>query len=211
MNIEYYAFALFLAGLVCLIAIICKALFGNVRRQRKLLDEKEAKLLQLYQAVEGIMEEFGDQVRAAAEEIGEYKNRTAFIAASLASLPPEPPKEEPMKIERLLQAEIIDSIRLKAANEALSRAEKIVKGDAQKSREIPAKGDSGTVFQRFFDETMMQPPPPTATDMPAKHMRSEAILTLAGEGKTDAQIASELGITQNEVRLIIDLLGGKNV
>jgi len=35
--------------------------------------------------------------------------------------------------------------------------------------------------------------------------RRESILTLAEEGKTHAQIARELGITQNEVKLVIGL------
>jgi len=149
MRIEYYAFASFLTGLICLIAIICKVLFANIKQQYKLLDEKETKVLKLYQAVESIMEEFSDQVQAATEEI------RGFGA-----------KREP----------------------AL----------------LTIKNDSGSVFQRVFEEAAMQPPP-TCVEAPKKQTRNEAILALAEEGKTDAQIASELGITQNEVRLIYSL------
>ena len=69
MGIQYYAFALFVSGLICLIAILCKVLFADFRRQHKLLDEKETKLLELYRTVEGIMEELSDQSKATMEEL----------------------------------------------------------------------------------------------------------------------------------------------
>jgi len=205
-GIGYYAFSLFLAGLVCLIAIICKVLFSNVKRQQKLLDEKESNLLHLYQSVENIIEEFNDQVKATTTEIREYDNRTAVLAALLAAPPPEPEKKEPEQLEKIVRAKRADSNRQKPANVAPAKAEKIAKGDAGRSRDVPEKSDSGSVFQRFFDETLVQPPPP-APEMTEKQARSEAILMLAEEGKTDAQIARELGITQNEVMLIIGLTG----
>ena len=149
MKIEYYAFASFLTGLICLIAIICKVLFANMKQQYKLLDEKETKLLQLYQAVESIMEEFSDQVKVTTEEIIEY-------------------------------------------------------GAKQKPALLVTKKESEPVFQQVLEEAVTQPPPICA-ETPKKQTRNETILALAEEGKTDAQIASELGITQNEVRLIYSL------
>jgi len=200
-GIDFYAFALFIAGLLCLIAILCKVLFANVKRQYKLLDEKETKLLQLYQTVESIMEEFSDQIKAATEEIKEFELRTAARAAA-AILPPEPLKRE--VLEKLPRAERVDSSRMRAANDVLARAERIVKSDALKNGAHPPNGDGGTVFHRLFDETVGEAPE-GAAETPNKQERTEAILALAGEGKTDAQIAQELGITQNEVKLVIGL------
>ena len=212
MSIEYYAFALFIAGLMCLIAVLCKLLFSNVKRQSKMLDEKESKILKLYQTVESIMEEFNDQVKATMEEIREYELRAAKRAATLALMPeptpPEPPKAE--HFERLPRAERIDPGRLKAANEALERAERIVKRDTLRVDSQSANRDSGAVFQRLFDETVAEtPPPPVETETLSKQARTEAILALAEEGKSDAEIARELSITQNEVKLVIGLTSRK--
>jgi len=203
MGIEYYAFALFITALICLIAILCKVLFSNVKQQHKLLDEKESKLLQLYQTVESIMDEFNDQVKAMTEELNEYELRLAKRAAAVCMpKPQEPAKAE--TTERLPRAERVDSSRIRAAGEMLARAERIIKNDTPKPPVTPAKSDKGAVSQRLFEETAAEPAGAAAETQP-QQTRNEAILALSAEGKTDAQIASELGITQNEVKLVIGL------
>jgi len=205
MGIEYYAFALFIAALLCLIAILCKVLFSNVKRQYKLLDEKESKLLQLYRSVESVMEEFGDQVKATTDELKEYEARVSARAASfIMPKPVEAAKVE--QFEKLPRAERIDTGRIRAANEMLARAERIVKSNALKNPAPPAKNENGTVFQRLFDEQVSEP---AAAETTVQHVKNEAILKLSEEGKTDAQIASELGITQNEVKLVFGITGKK--
>ena len=204
MSAGYYAFALFVTGLICVIAIICKLLFANVRKQYKILDEKETKLLRLYQSVESLMEDFNDQAKATVDEIREYGSRNSIGAAFIAPPILEHGEKGFLQPEGPMRAERGGSNRLKAANEVLARAEKMAKSNTAKAPAVSAKNDKNEVFQRLFEEAAMQP----ATDdseTPSKQARSEAILTLAEEGKTDAQIASELGITQNEVRLIIEL------
>ena len=199
MGIEFYAFALFIAGLVCLIAVLCKVLFSDLKRQHKLLDEKETKLLQLYRTVENIMEEFTDQVKATSEELKDFESRAAKRALSLA-LPPEAEKKEHL-IEKPPRSVTVDSTRIRAASEVLERAERIIRSDTIKP---PKSGNEGAVFKMFFDETEAEL---TAleTETNSKLSRNDAILALAADGKTDAQIASELGITQNEVKLVIGL------
>ena len=86
----------------------------------------------------------------------------------------------------------------------LERAERIIKSETLKPPDSTGKGNSGVVFQRFFDETAGEPQEETPARMD-KQSRKEAILALAAEGKTEAQIASELGITRNEVKLVIGL------
>ena len=209
MGLGYYAFALFIAGLICLVGILFKVLFSNVKRQRKLLDEKESKLLQLYQTIEGIMEEFSDQVKATAEEMREYEMRAAARATSFAVQPAAQPEAIiAEQAERRPRAEKIGSTRIRAASDALARAERIIKNDTLKNPAVTVKNANGVVFQRLLDETSvekLQEEP----EAPAQQIRNEAILALADEGKTDAQIASELGITQNEVKLVIGITGRK--
>ena len=201
MGMEYYMFALFIAGLICLIAILCKMLFADLRRQHKLLDEKETKLLQLYQTIESIMEEFADQAKATTLEIKEFESRFPRQPS------PAPPPQKPGKtgtIEKLQRSVTVDSSRIRAASQVLERAERIIKSDAPKVQAHTGSSNNAVVFQRFFDETASEPVEPEV-GLSAKQSREKAILELASEGKTEAQIASELGITRNEVKLVIGL------
>ena len=206
MGIEYYAFALFVAGLVCVIAIICKVLFANVKRQKKLLDDRESQILQLYTSFETLLEEYTEQVKITTTELKEHEYRaTAHIAAF--DLPPELEKKEKV-LEKLPRTVPLDANRLRVANEVLERAERIIKSDAILPPTPPEKEENGAVFQKFFDDTMESTPPPPPTEAEKKasvQTRTEAILALAAEGKTDIEIASELGITRNEVLLVIGL------
>ena len=205
MGIEYYAFALFIAGLICVIAIICKVLFGNIRRQKKLLDERESQILQLYTSVETLMEEFNEQVKLTTSELKEHEYRaTSHISAF--DLPPELEKKEQV-LEKLPRSLPFDANRIRVAGEVLERAERIVKSDNIVQPASQAK-DDGAVFQKFFDDTIeATPPPPPSAEEKAQTVktRTEAILELAEEGKSDVEIASELGITRNEVLLVIGL------
>jgi len=214
MGIEYYAFALFVAGLVCVIAIICKVLFANVKRQQKLLDERESQILKLYTSVETLMEEFSDQVKATMEEIKEYEYRsTAHITAF--DLPPELEKKEQVQvIEKLPRTLPLDANRIRVAGEVLERAERIIKNEVITNPVTassafhaapPAKEENGAIFQKFFDESAEAAPPVNGTEASATQTRTDAIRALAAEGKSDVEIARQLGITRNEVMLVVGL------
>jgi len=212
MGIEYYAFALFVAGLICIIAILCKVLFSDVKRQQKLLDERESSILQLYNSIETIMEEFNDQVKATMEELREYEHRaTSHIAAF--DLPPELEKKEQV-LEKLPRTLPLDANRIRVAGEVLERAERIIKKEVISTPTFNGtvapvrpqeKEETGAVFQRFFDESAEAPVPPPQTEVSNAQKRSEMILALAEEGRSDVEIASRLGITRNEVQLVIGL------
>jgi len=203
-ELEHYAFALFIAGLICLIAILCKVLFSNIKKQYKLLDEKETKLLQLYQTVENIMEEFTDQAKATTDEIKEYENRLHRYTAiaTQAPVPQETVKPEPA--EKPSRSVTVDSTRIRAASEVLQRAERIIKSDTPYPQGSDGKGKNGVVFQRFFDDTVSEEAEAASVEN-SKQSREKAILALSADGKTEGEIASELGITRNEVKLVIGL------
>jgi len=207
MGIEYYAFSLFIAALICVIAIIFKVLFADVKRQMKMLDERESQILQLYTSVETLMEEFNDQMRVTTEELKEYEYRATSNMPAF-DLPPELEKKEKV-IDKLPRTLPLDANRIRVAGEVLERAERIIKSDAIANPPAPQeKDENAPVFQKFFDESAeaLPPSPPAVVDeKPNAQSRSETILALADEGKSDIEIASELGITQNEVQLVIGL------
>ena len=207
MEIKYYAFALFIAGLVCLIAILCRVLFADLRRQHKLLDEKESQVLDLYRKVESIIEDFEDQSKVSMDEIREYENRAAKRAAT-AALPPEPPKPAPAPKDtaefKPPVMDVVETNRMRVAGEVLARAERMVKNSSVVQSAVPSKSNGGDVFQRLFDDTITETPPPSE-EQHGHSARNDAIIALAESGKSASQIARELGITQNEVSLVIGL------
>ena len=212
MGLEYYAFALFVAGLICVIAIICKVLFANVKGRKKLLDEREAQIMLLYTSVETLMEEFNDQIKITIDELKEKEYRaTAHMTAF--DLPPELEQKE-QALERLPRSLPFDANRIRAAGEVLERAERIVKSDniinldsaqtnSPQADTSAREKENSAVFQKFFDDSVEANP--STAELAQPQTRSSAILALANKGKTDVEIASELGITRNEVQLVIGL------
>ncbi|MDR0490921.1 MAG: hypothetical protein LBH28_06725 [Oscillospiraceae bacterium] len=206
MDIKYYGFALFIAILVCLVAVLCRALFGGIKRQLKLFDEKESQFMALYRSIESIMEEWNDQVKASKDEIKEFENhasvRLASIIAQMA-----PGKEE--ADHKPLQFAAAGPDRIGSAGEVLARAEKMAKQSTGIRPDASKKNDRGTVFRRLFDERIGELST-GSDDTPAKPSKNDSILALAEDGKTVPQIARELGITQNEVNLVIGIMGMKS-
>jgi DNA-binding NarL/FixJ family response regulator len=225
---QAYLFALYIFGLICLVAVLCRILFFNAKRQNALLDEKEEKMLKLYQSIETIAEEFEDQVKEALDEIKEVENRTikvvaqlkaqdtaireaaaAAAAAAVAALPEEETTyKEPMRINGS-KTKTVDSTRFKAASEVLERAERMVIGGKPKNSETRVRSVNGLEFQRIIDETVTDQYPPQP-ELSEKQKRTNDVLALSAEGKTVTQIARELGITRNEVTLVIELGGKEN-
>ena len=252
MGIEYYAFALFIAALICLIAILFKLLFANLKQQRRMLEEKEKNLLQLYQTVESIMDDFNDQIATAMDDIREYESRAAAYRAAYTVLSSVQPNGYARQSEQELpvangqsampiqsaapvqptesghpttqgsetsshewvvsddtpaRAMTVDSTRIRAAGEVLERAERMIKSNAERSgarQSSRAANGGGEVIQRLFDDSVSDVPA-SGSDVSVPHKRRDIILALHGEGKSNALIAKELGITQNEVKLVIDL------
>jgi len=206
LGLEYYAFALFIAGLISVIAILCKVLFSNVKRQKKLLDERESQILQLYNTVETLMEEFNDQVKITTAELKEQEYRaTSHISAF--NLPPALEEKEQV-LEKLPRTLPLDATRLKAATEVIESAQRVIKNDKIILPPEPQKEENGAVFQKFFDDTAESTPPLPPTEQERQNSiktRTDMILELANEGKSDVEIASELGITRNEVLLVVGL------
>jgi len=220
MGIGHYVFALFVAVLICVIAIVFKLLFANVRAQRKLLDEQESKLLQLYVSVETLMEDFNEQVKLTTAELKEHEHRAseyrdAATSMSVFQLPPELEKKEQVAVEKLPRTPPFEANRIRAAGEVLERAERIVNKSnvavtAQPQTQSQPQQEGSGVFQKFFDDAVDTPVPESTTSAsnnPSTHSRTDAILALAAEGKSDVEIAQELGITRNEVLLVVGLRG----
>ena len=153
-----------------------------------MLEEKETKLLLLFKNVEEIMAEFNKQASAAMEDMKQHEIRIASRAAAVEREEVRSPAEE---------------ARTKVADDVRRATENMEKKDEKKKPEPPAKLNSAP-FQRIIDVTEEEPlenPPPGS----AKSARRDAVIALKDEGKTVAQIAQGLGITQNEVKIIIGL------
>lgn len=125
MGIEYYWYALFVAILLCLVAILCKFLFANVKQQHKvihkMLDEKESKLLRLYQDVEEIMEEFTLQAKSATEDIkdGALANNSISTLKNVEAVTekkPEPPANDSLVFKNLIDVTVDEPLPISSAS-----------------------------------------------------------------------------------------------
>lgn len=212
MGLEYYIFALFIAALVCVVAIIFKILFSNVKKQskilEKMLDERMTEILHMYNSVETIMEEFQDQAKATIDEqkLREQEYRAALKNMEAFQLPPEL-EGKGNAIEKLPRESGLNANKIKAAGDIIERAEHLVAPEPVRAAAPEPKPEpKPQVFKKFFDEASEAPPPtPYSPAAISGGSRKDEILALANEGKTDVEIASSLGITRNEVQLVVGL------
>jgi hypothetical protein len=87
-----YGFAFFVFLLLCVFALLCKVLFLRDKSfVRKMLDDKEKKLLTLYGSMEDMMDEFNQTALAANEEINRHINKMHNAKAAIEQTPPPPP------------------------------------------------------------------------------------------------------------------------
>lgn len=184
MQLEYYGFALFVFVLICIIIILCKRLFADVKSQRKLLEEKETKLLKIYQTLEDAMDEFYDLVAESKSELDE-KYRSLTSAAD--EVPARIRTDETAGInEGGAPLEPEDELRGAAKRNALEEA-------------AGKRGGFGEILADRVENAREEEAPMTAE---RKH---ESIIEMAKNGMSRSDIAKELKITQNEVDLVIGM------
>ncbi len=103
MELKYYGFAFFIFVLICLLMVLYNFLFSDLKRQRKLLDEKENKLLRFYQSVEEALDDFNDSVEKSfsemdsrLKELGDLHAETErFMREISVRMPDKLPQQSP--------------------------------------------------------------------------------------------------------------------
>jgi DNA-directed RNA polymerase specialized sigma24 family protein len=184
MSADYYVFAFYEFLLICVILLLCRALFSRAKKQKAKLEEKEAKLLKLYQTVEDAMDELYDLASESKSEIEEALNKLSSLMGSLAKAEIGGPGTPSLK------ADASETEFQKDRRDGVKQTD----GDRERFRE-PIKPDKE------------QTRPTSAADQAERRYatRAEIILERSRSGKTSAQIAKELGITLNEVDLVIGM------
>ena len=176
MEAKYYLFAVFVFALICAAIFLCHYLFSDIRRQKKMLDDKEAKLLRLYQSLEDVMEEFSDSVNLAGEDIKAQKEQMARQQQELYAY---------MKELRL---------------GVLTEKEEEIKAGAEPQNEVLFKDYLAEYDQNQKTEAKEEEP------QTAAHGKNrDKILAMAAYGQDRLQIARELNITLNEVDLVLEM------
>lgn len=190
MGIEYYAFAFYVFILVCIIILLCRAVFSRYKKQKMLFDEKEAKLLKLYQTVEDAMDEFFDMAAESKSEMDEALRKLSSMTG--------------------VAYKNVGGLRQQRSIPDVSEHAGIVSGIGGDLTAEEADGAGQLHINRTGltqkEETLRNT---SAASDSASFSRNDAILRLFRCGKTRAQIAQELNITQNEVDLIIGM--NKNI
>lgn len=186
MGYEYYLFATYVFLLVCVVLLICKKLFSDTKRQKRAFDDMEKKLLRTYETVEEAIDEFYD---LAQESKAEMEKKHSEIKDLISDFPPSSPST-PVENEPV------------AAPVAALPKPKARKSTA-KQRAI-SEPDNHPVFEQLVSEKVGN------FDTPVSPL-FENVQSLAAQGKSRAEIAKELKITQNVVGLVLGLSKIKEV
>lgn len=171
---NYYLFATYLFVLIIILVIVCKYFFADVKRQRRMLDEKEKQLLDTFRTLEDAMDDYYAIVEDAREEL-EKKSRELENRLLLPESQ-EKRAEDALKYEMALK---------KAAAENPTKAEEPKSEQSDESR-------SG--FEQMFSDA--------AANITAKSELHGKIVEMSGQGRPRAEIAKALRITQTEVDLV---------
>lgn len=170
---NYYLFATYVFILVCIIVIICKYLFADVKRQRRMLDEKEKQLLDTYRTLEDAMDDYYAAVSDAQSELEEKRLALESQILLPAAAPVEAPEPKPAKPKKA----------------SVKKPVKPVEAPVEEPRD-----DSQLVFEQILSDA--------AANVSTKSQLHENILELTRQGKSRAEVAKLLQITQNEVELV---------
>jgi hypothetical protein len=181
MEMNYYLFASYLFVLICVLVIVCKYLFADVKRQRRMLDEKEKQLLDTFRTLEDAMDDYYALVEQAK---GELASKSRELENRLFLTDIEPQQE---------QLPDIDTVQLsKAAKKAVTK--KPVKMPVSK----PEPTDENQLaFDQLFTNAI--------SNVSVKTKLHDKVADMTKQGRSRAEIAKTLKITQNEVELIMGM------
>lgn len=133
----YYLFAAYVFFLVCAILVICKFMFADVRRQKKLLEEAEKKLLQTYGRLEDAMDEFQYvaeksrlELQAQAEDIEKRLSSYTLV---------RPPRDEvPISAEKAVPSTGLHEVSKTGAYDPQAFESLLIQVKEQAPKELPA-------------------------------------------------------------------------
>jgi hypothetical protein len=185
--LPYYLFAFFVFILVCLVLLLWRFLFAGLKRERIYLEHKEEELHVLLQT---LRKEADDFFYLAADKTAEISDERKRIAALISGFTlPQSAENEPAAVrysepEPVVQAAPFNEFR-KAIEEAV-----IKQNEPPPAPVIPKVEPT--------DSALINPVKPEV-----KNSKREQITELLDSGKDAVQVAKELGITRNEVDLVV--------
>jgi hypothetical protein len=185
-----YVFAIILLVIlnICTIAFLSKYIFSDLKRRSADFEEKTGELFKMYEDVEGYMETFYTESDA-------LKTKLEALAADVAELKTAIREVSTDRSEYAKKGRRASAAKPKPS--APSSWDLFGTGEQDNAGEIAAvSGESGGDAAEIV--------PDAAADIP-RETRLEGVLKLHREGKTHSQIAKELGVTKNEVDLIIKM------
>lgn len=174
----YYLFAFFVFILICLILLLWRFLFAGLKRKERMeLERKEEELKTLLTTLRKEADDFFDLASDKSAEISDERKRVAALVAGFAL----PQTAEPVR--RLAEPEFteIKPAPFKEFQKAID--------EAAKRHNAPKETEDITA--------------PDTEPAEVKPSRREQIIALSDSGKDLAQIAKDLGITRNEVDLVL--------
>ena len=195
MGFQYYLFAFYIFLLVLVLMFLYNYYFSDIKRQKKLLDEKESKLLRLYQTLEDVLDEYYDTAATAKREISETMNeinlKSGELFEDIATFANET-ADRRVPMRRPVQ------VNMAPQSPPPVNVESVQTAPIQSNSEAPV----------IDFKAILQGSEENAQPSLRQKTTNQRIIELVQEGKSRAQIAQELNITQSEVDLVIGISGG---
>lgn len=213
LGFEHYAFAFFIFLLVCGALYIASKLLSNTKQLRELLEEKETKLLLLYQTIEETMDQHNQDIEMARKQTLKLQQQVntllnqAFDELNSVSQSSDinfnSQQNTGIKGENLIGTEIKSVNNKKSANKYASNQTQ------QKTDETMLNQND---FQIAMTKSKQQSNISAASKKTSKTEKkeltannNEKVVKLAKQQKTPQQIAEILQITKSEVDLILQV------
>jgi len=184
MELHYYLFASYLFVLALVLVFVCKYLFADVKRQRRMLDEKEKQLLSTFRSLEDAMDDYYALVDEAKLEL-EQRGRELESRLLMSAVPAIPTP--------VTQHGADDNIGVHIT-EPPKKAPAAKKPTKPAPLKTTPHDENQIGFEQLFSDAI--------SNISAKTQLHEKIIELSRRGLPRAEIAKLLKITQNEVELV---------
>jgi hypothetical protein len=212
-----YIFAIILLVIVniCTIAFLSKYIFSDLKRQSRDFGEKAAELLKMYEGVEDFMETFytesgalKSELEALTAEVEAMKAGAPAKSARAVSAPAAEREEtETMPVPETTPVPVQEEAAAKRPRPSEPRKWDLfeaISREASAGLETATAADSDSAADPAPGENAAGEVQDDA-GAPMRESKLEGVIRLYREGKTHSQIAKKLGVTKNEVDLIIKM------
>jgi len=216
---QYYLFASFIFALVCLTFIVWRLIFSRFKKDIKNINQKKDEINALLAAIRKEADDFYDMASDKADVIIEERKRISALTSgfafamrskkssesSLQSIATTPPLSITDDVKPTLIYDFQKAIEsaVKKQNDLYVANNKDGKSDESRTSNAAIATKSFGIGTKTHSNELNKASRGAALTRETAKTKREKITVMLDEGKSYIQIAKELGVTRNEVDLVV--------